>query len=172
MKSRNISAKSDVAIGEREMMTLEELMMLEDELADRGSECPHSPDLPSTEMDREWDAEYAKFCRERLVRLTAEDWVLALSHPNLQLLQSYASEYAARQDLTKLSAIDLVVLLTTAPELAEKCDLNTLDAEAWVNLIENHGELFADAKYGVYSEWVKADKKAALEHFHLDRSKE
>jgi len=75
-------------------VTLQELMMLEDELADRGSECPFAPDQPSCPTDEEWLAEYSSFCHERLKKLTATDWALVMTSPELELLQGYANEYA------------------------------------------------------------------------------
>lgn len=148
-------------------MTIEELREIDDEILNKGVECPYAPYSPACRADEEWEAEYYRFCRSHLERFTAEDWVMVAATPDLNCLNSYITEYAGKLDLGQLSSIDLIILLTAAPELAEKCRLETLDASSWENLIENQGKVFDDPKYSIYPEWVKADKTRALEIYEM-----
>jgi hypothetical protein len=143
-------------------MNSSELQTVENELLDYGSQCPYTPNEPSCQSDYDWQDAYFKFCRERLMRLTLQDWLLVASLPDLEILRSYLPQYAAKFDLTTLSEADLIILLSVAPELAEKCDLSKLDAASWENLIENCGSIFADTKYECYLEWRKVNMKEAL----------
>jgi hypothetical protein len=143
-------------------MTKGELLEVENDLLDYGVQCPYAPNEPSCQSDYDWQDAYFRFCDERLVRLTLHDWLLVASLPDLEILRSYLSQYAAKFDLSALSETDLIILLSAAPELAEKCDLSRLDSASWENLIENCGSIFADAKYECYPEWRKVDTKEVL----------
>lgn len=151
------------------MMSKEELQTVENELLDYGSQCPYAPNEPSCQSDYDWQDAYSKFCCERLGKLTLQDWLLVASLSDLEILRSYLSSYVGNFDLGELSGADLVILLSAAPELAEKCDLSKLDAASWENLIENCGATFADAKYECYSEWRKVNVKEAQERGRIMR---
>lgn len=144
-------------------MNIDDLQTIEDDLLDYGVQCPYAPNEPSFQSDYDWQDAYFRFCDERLVRLTLHDWLLVASLPDLEILRSYLSSYVGDFDLAELSVADLVILLSAAPELAEKCDLSRLDAASWENLIENCGATFADAKYECYPEWRKVNVKESLE---------
>ena len=150
-------------------MTKEELLLVENELLSMGANCPYAPNEPSFQSDYDWQDVYFRFCDERLVRLTLHDWLLVASLPDLEILESYLPQYAAKFDLSALSETDLIILLSAAPELAERCDLSKLDAASWENLIENCGATFADAKYECYPEWRKVNVKESLERGRIMR---
>jgi hypothetical protein len=150
-------------------MNSNELQIVENEILDYGVQCPYAPNEPSCQSDYDWQDAYSKFCSERLVRLTLHDWLLVASLPDLEILRSYLPQYAVEFDLSALSEADLIILLSAAPELAEKCDLLRLDAASWENLIENCGATFADAKYECYPEWRKVNVKESLERGRIMR---
>lgn len=150
-------------------MTKEKLLLVENELLSMGVDCPYAPSEPSCQSDYDWQDAYSKFCSERLVGLTLQDWLLVASLPDLEILRSYLPQYAVEFDLSALSEADLVILLSAAPELAEKCDLSKLDAASWKNLIENCGATFADAKYECYPEWRKVNVKESQERGRIIR---
>ena len=150
-------------------MNSNELQTIENELLDYGLQCPYALNEPSCQYDYDWQDAYSKFCSARLVKLTLQDWLLVASLPDLEILRSYLSSYVGDFDLAELSEADLIILLSAAPELAEKCDLSKLDAASWENLIENYGSIFADAKYESYPEWRKVNVKESLERGRIMR---
>jgi hypothetical protein len=149
------------------MMLGHEMQVIENAIISYGSQCPYAPNEPSCQSDYDWQDAYFKFCSERLERLTLEDWIFVASNPDFELLKEYLSEFVGRFNLSTLSETDIVILLSAAPELADKCNLAELTASSWENLIENCGYVFADAKYGIYLEWKKVNVNEALNRWRI-----